>query len=110
MAITGSAHNNQVFSSFIGTEILGLSALGNHKGGVLLGGNAYANAIGAVSLTPANLISGNDGIGVLLRAGTTRNLVINNYIGLDRRGRRLPNTGRPIVNDGSRNTIRGNRT
>ena len=26
--------------------------------------------------------------GVLLRAGTTRNLVINNYIGLDRLGRR----------------------
>ena len=110
VAITGSAHNNQVFSSFIGTEILGVSALGNHKGGVLLGGNATANAIGAVSLTPANLISGNDGIGVLLRAGTTRNLVVNNYIGLDRRGRRLPNTGRPIVNDGSQNTIRGNRT
>ncbi len=110
VAITGSAHNNQVFSSFIGTEILGVSALGNHLGGVLLGGNASANAIGAVNLTPANLISGNDGIGVLLRAGTTRNLVINNYIGLDRRGRRLPNTGRPIVNDGSQNTIRGNRT
>ena len=34
----------------------------------------------------------------------------NNYIGLDRRGRRLPNTGRPIVNNGSQNTIRGNRT
>jgi hypothetical protein len=110
VAITGSAHNNQVFSSFIGTEILGVSALGNHLGGVLLGGNASANAIGAVNLTPANLISGNDGIGVLLRAGTTRNLVINNYIGLNRRGRRLPNTGRPIVNDGSQNTIRGNRT
>jgi hypothetical protein len=110
VAITGSAHNNQVFSSFIGTEILGVSALGNHLGGVLLGGNASANAIGAVNLTPANLISGNDGIGVLLRAGTTRNLVVNNYIGLDRRGRRLPNTGRPIVNDGSQNTIRGNRT
>jgi parallel beta-helix repeat protein len=110
VAITGSAHNNQVFSSFIGTEILGVSALGNHLGGVLLGGNASANAIGAVNLTPANLISGNDGIGVLLRAGTTRNLVINNYIGLDRRGRRLPNTGRPIVNNGSQNTIRGNRT
>jgi len=110
VAISASAHNNQVFSSFIGTEILGVSALGNHLGGVLLGGNASANAIGAVNLTPANLISGNDGIGVLLRAGTTRNLVINNYVGLDRRGRRLPNTGRPIVNDGSQNTILGNRT
>ncbi|MGH3068769.1 MAG: beta strand repeat-containing protein [Streptosporangiaceae bacterium] len=110
VAITAGAHNNQVFGSFIGTEILGVSALGNHLGGVLLSGNASANAIGAVNLTPANLISGNDGTGVLLQAGTTRNLVINNYIGLGRRGRRLPNTGRPIVNDGSQNTIRGNRT
>ena len=49
MAISGQAHDNQVFSSFIGTDILGLAALGNHKGGVLLTGHAYANVIGAVS-------------------------------------------------------------
>jgi hypothetical protein len=36
--------------------------------------------------------------------------VINNYIGLGRRGHRLPNTGRPVVNNGSGNIIRGNRT
>jgi len=39
----------------------------------------------------------------------TRNLIINNYIGLNRRARRLPNTGRPVVNHGSGNIIRGNR-
>jgi parallel beta-helix repeat protein len=110
VAISGQAHNNQVFSSFIGTNLLGLAPLANHKGGVLLSGNAYANVIGALRMRPANLISGNVGIGVLLRAGTTRNLVFNNYIGLDRLGRRLPNTGRPVVNNGTRNIIRGNRT
>jgi parallel beta-helix repeat protein len=110
VAISGQAHDNQVFSSFIGTTLLGLAPLANHKGGVLLAGNAYANVIGALRMRPANLISGNVGIGVLLRAGTTRNLVINNYIGLDRLGRRLPNTGRPVVNNGTRNIIRGNRT
>jgi len=36
--------------------------------------------------------------------------VINNYIGLGRLGRRLPNTGRPVVNNGTRNIIRGNRS
>jgi hypothetical protein len=56
------------------------------------------------------VISVNNGIGVTLRAGTTRNLVINNYLGPGRRGHRLPNTGRPGVNSGSRNVIRGNRT
>jgi hypothetical protein len=83
----------------IGTNPAGTAAIPNRDNGIRIVGRSYANEIG-----------GNDGIGVLLRAGTTRNLVINNYIGLDRRGRRLPNTGRPIVNDGSQNTIRGNRT
>jgi hypothetical protein len=110
VAISARAHDNRVFTSFIGTELLGVSALGNQKGGVLLTGHAHANVIGAINLRPANLISGNNGIGVLLRAGTTGNLVINNYIGLGRRGHRLPNTGRPVVNNGSGNIIRGNRT
>ena len=110
VAISAGAYGNQVFTSFIGTEILGLSALGNQKGGVLLTGHAHANIVGITRMRPANLISGNTGIGVLLRAGTTRNLIINNYIGLNRRGRWLPNTGRPVVNNGSGNIIRGNRT
>jgi parallel beta-helix repeat protein len=110
VAISAGAHGNQVFTSFIGTEVSGLSAAGNHKGGVLLTGHVYANVIGAINLRPANLISGNTGAGVLLRAGTTRNLVISNYIGLGRLGRRLPNTGRPVVDNGTRNIIRGNRT
>ncbi len=110
VAISAGAHANRVFASFIGTEVLGLSALGNQKGGVLLTGHARANVIGIRSMRPANLVSGNTGIGVLLRAGTTRNLIINNYIGLNRRARRLPNTGRPVVNHGSGNIILGNRT
>ena len=110
VAISGRAHGNQVFTSFIGTKILGLVALGNQKGGVLLTGHAHGNVIGAFGRKPANLISGNTGIGVTLRAGTTRNLVYNNNIGLGRRGHRLPNTGRPVVNHGSRNVIRRNRT
>jgi len=110
VVISGRAHGNQVFTSFIGTKLLGVAALGNQKGGVLLAGHAHGNVIGAFGRKPANLISGNTGIGVTLRAGTTRNLVIGNYIGLGRRGHRLPNTGRPVVNHGSRNVIRRNRT
>jgi hypothetical protein len=110
VAISGRAHGNQVFTSFVGTRLLGLVALGNQKGGVLLTGHAHANVIGAFGRGPANLISGNTGTGVTLRARTARNLVIGNYIGLGRRGHRLPNTGRPVVNNGSRNVVRGNRT
>ena len=41
VVITGWAHDNSVFRSFIGTQILGVNALGNEKGGVLIAGHAY---------------------------------------------------------------------
>ena len=110
VAITGRAHGNHVFRSFIGTQLLGVKALGNKKGGVLIAGNAYGNLIGLTSLTPADLISGNTGIGVTLTSGTLRNSVINNYIGLNRLGRYLRNSGPADVNIGHHNTIRGNWT
>ena len=109
VVITGRAYDNRVFRSFIGTQILGVNALGNKEGGVLIGGDAYSNVIGQTRLTPANLISGNTGIGVTLTSGTRRNSVINNYIGLDRFGRYLRNSGRTVVNNGRNNTILGNR-
>src|ERR1022692_1182657 len=47
--------------------------------------------------------------GSRLGTGTRNNRVINNYLGLDRLGRYLRNTGRAVVNRGRDNTIRGNR-
>ena len=108
--ITQLAHDNRVFRSFIGTQILGLKGLGNKKGGVLITGRAFSNLIGQATRKPANLISGNTGTGVSLGSGTLGNFVINNYVGLDRLGRYLRNSGRPIVNAGRRNTIRGNQS
>jgi hypothetical protein len=110
LAIIGRAHDNRIFSSFIGTKIGGLARLGNQTGGVLLAGTAYRNTVGKAGSRPANLISGNSGIGVTLGTGTRRNLVISNYVGLDRLGRLLPNTGRAIVNRGKGNVIRANRS
>jgi parallel beta-helix repeat protein len=109
LAITGRAYGNRLFSTFVGTEILGVSAVPNGRGGVLVGGTAQRNSIGSLLTRPANLISGNTGIGVTLRAGTRGNRVLNNYIGLNRFGRRLPNTVAPLVNRGRGNTILGNR-
>jgi parallel beta-helix repeat protein len=110
VAIEGRAHNNHVFRSFIGTQLLGVKALGNKKGGVLIAGTANHNLIGLTTLLPADLISGNSGIGVTLTPGTLRNSVINNYIGLNRFGRYLRNSGPSVVNIGRHNTIRGNWT
>ncbi len=108
--ITGRAYSNLVYMSDIGTDIKGISALGNQKGGVLVGGDAYLNAIGNFASTPSNLISGNTGRGVTLLRGTRRNRVVNNYIGLNRFGASLPNTGIPILNLGTGNVILANRT
>jgi hypothetical protein len=58
---------------------------------------------------PSDLLSGNTGHGILLLPGTHDNRVINNYIGLDRIGRLLRNTGVAVVNMGTRNRFRGNR-
>jgi parallel beta-helix repeat protein len=110
VVITGLAHDNHVFRSFIGTQLLGLKALGNKEGGVLISGRAYGNLIGQTTLKPANLISGNTGVGVTLTSGTLRNSVINNYVGLDRIGRSLRNTITQILNLSRHNTIRGNKT
>jgi hypothetical protein len=108
--VTGRAYRNRIFSSYIGAEILGVKKLANRKGGVLISGHAHGNTIGGGTKVPANLISGNTGNGVTLGSTTSRNLVIGNYIGLNRFGKRLPNTGRPVVNRGRHNVIRGNRT
>ena len=110
VVITGRAHGNHVFRSFIGTQLLGVKALGNKRGGVLIAGNAYGNLVGLTRLTPADLISGNTGIGVTLTRGTLRNSVINNYIGLNRLDRYLRNSGPAVVNIGLFNTILGNWT
>ena len=112
LAIIGRAHDNQVVDSYIGTNILGLKALGNGRGGVLVAGTAYRNAIGAFgSKPPSNLISANRGNGVTLLRFTTFNRVVNNFIGLDATGlRRLPNAGRPVLNLGRHNVVRANRT
>jgi parallel beta-helix repeat protein len=110
VAITGRAYDNHVFRSFIGTQLLGVKALGNKTGGVLIAGTANHNLIGLTTLLPADLISGNTGIGVTLTPGTYRNSVINNYIGLNRLDRYLRNSGPAVVNIGFFNTIRGNWT
>ncbi len=110
VAIIGAAHDNHVFRSFIGTEILGVTALGNGRGGVLIGGTAYRNVIGIAFARRANIISGNHGDGVTLRAGTRGNRVLSNFIGINRTRRRLPNGGVPVLDLGQRNLIAGNRT
>jgi hypothetical protein len=110
VAIIGRAHGNLVFNSFIGTKVLGVHAAGNGWNGVFIGGWAYGNQIGAGPTQPSNVISGNARAGVKLASHTRFNVVVSNYLGLDRFGRWLRNAGRPLVNDGTHNVIVHNRT
>ena len=115
VAITGAAYNNQVFNSGIGTSSLLLTGLGNNAGGVLLSSSGINNLIGGFSTDPAqprtNYIDGNLGNGVTLSAGVTGDQIVGNFIGLDRLGFAVPNTGQPIALNGSfGNYIVGNTT
>jgi parallel beta-helix repeat protein len=111
IVITGRAHGNRVTTSFVGTAILGVNALANQRGGILIAGSAAGNSIGLPSSpVPANLISGNHGIGVTLARGTRRNAVLRNFIGRNRFTRPLPNTGGAVRDAGLGNVVRGNRT
>ncbi len=108
LVITGSAYGNTVFGAFIGTDVLGTTALGNGMGGVLISGDAHGNVIGRTGRVPANLISGNAGPGVWLTGGTSGNRILGNYIGLNRLKAALPNTGAPVENQGLHNVVNGN--
>jgi len=110
VAITGWAWGNHVTLSFIGTNILGASALANKRGGVRIADNAALNTIGGPQTSPSNLISGNTGDGVTLDSGTFDNAVIRNYIGLNKSGGALPNSGTAIVNHGYFNVIEDNKS
>jgi hypothetical protein len=104
LAITGHAFDNRAFGSYLGTLVLGAKPAGNSRGGVLIGGHAYLNVIGT-----RNIISANTGNGVTLRPGSHANVVASNLIGLSRLRQPLLNTGRPVIDLGRHNVVRGNR-
>jgi len=116
IAIAGQAYGNQIFNSYVGTNVLGVTSLANQLGGIYVGGSATNNLIGGTSVSQTqpskNIISGNGGYGVMLDAGTSSISVIGNYIGVDPFALSLPNaTGPVFVNAASTgDTIAGNLT
>ena len=76
--------NNTVAGNFIGTDASGTNALPNTVGGVTIDTSSCSNVIGGTVAGARNIISGNQGNGVLLRGiGVTGNTVEGNYIGTD---------------------------
>ncbi|MCB8877315.1 Hint domain-containing protein [Acidisoma silvae] len=113
--ITGQAYDNQVFSSDIGTDVLGTYALANGAGGILISGQAHDNTIGgtvSAGVRAADIVSGNDGPGITLGDATSNTTITNNIIGYGTEGTQpIPNHGAPIDTGASTgNTIADNQT
>jgi parallel beta-helix repeat protein len=80
----GTDHN-QVRGNYIGTNADGTGPLGNGTMGVYIALGAQDNLIGGDTAADRNLISGNNGLGVLIETAnnTKNNIVKGNYIGTD---------------------------
>jgi len=76
-----NSSGNLVQGNFIGTDVSGTAALGNHFAGVDI--RADDNTIGGTTAGAGNVISGNDQDGVLIEGGASKNLVEGNFIGTD---------------------------
>jgi hypothetical protein len=73
---------NIVEGNFIGTDPLGISAIGNQFAGVEINGGAQSNVIGGITTGARNVISGNGIQGIHIDGlNTDGNQVLGNFIG-----------------------------
>ena len=123
VSISGAASGNVLQGNLIGTDATGSSAIPNTNGVVILG--AANNTLGGSLVAARNLISGNNGAGVMvIDAGATGNVVLGNYIGLNQSGSAALGNAAGVVlasgsasstiggtsTTGTRNIISGNTT
>jgi hypothetical protein len=110
IAGTGTT-GNVVLGNEIGTDHTGTKPLGNGNEGVAIFSGAAGNTIGGTVTASANVISANNGDGLLIEtAGTSQNVVEGNFIGTDISGKNaLGNvvTGVTISDGATNNTIGG---
>ncbi len=87
------AHHNTFLGNYIGVDLTGLKPMGNLNDGINLADGANFNQIGSEILEEGNIISGNQGNGVVLSGPETKNnLVAGNLIGLGADGAvKIPN-------------------
>ncbi|HLN29376.1 MAG TPA: hypothetical protein VK395_16625 [Gemmataceae bacterium] len=110
IVLSGShASGNQILGNLVGVDALGSAALPNIIAGLELSAGAHSNSIGGPAAGDRNVISGNDGPGVLLLAASA-NVIQGDSIGCDAAGLNpLPNMqdGVDVFNGSSANSIGG---
>ncbi|WP_284186858.1 cadherin domain-containing protein, partial [Zoogloea oryzae] len=105
-----SATGNVVSGNYIGLDATGTVDLGNTNQGVAIFTGATNNTIGGTTAGARNVISGNNGAGVLISdSGTNFNTIAGNYIGTNAAGNAaIGNTQQGVLIDtGSGNVIGG---
>ncbi len=102
--ILGSS-NNVISGNYIGTDVAGMSALGNTSGGIEII-SSQNNLIGGSTAAARNVISGNVGDGLFFSSGANGNRVSGNYIGVDATGANALGNGRNVrISFGKSNVI-----
>ncbi len=124
--VSEGSNNTVIRGNRIGVTPDGATALPNNSDGILIR-NTTGTIIGGVNPEDRNIISGNNGNGILLQTEvdapiqTSNTQILGNYIGVNATGNTaIPNTGQGIqidastlntiggVNPGEGNTISGN--
>ncbi|MFH2143753.1 MAG: T9SS type A sorting domain-containing protein [Bacteroidota bacterium] len=102
------ASNNTVIGNYVGTDRMGISAMGNYDG-VSIEGAATYNTVGGINSGDRNIISGNYAYGVpVFGAGCNYNEIFGNYIGTDETGTyAIPNTYGVLFDDGAAFNVLG---
>jgi Ca2+-binding RTX toxin-like protein len=110
--INGSgSDNNTVAGNYVGLNASGSAALGNHSSGIGVDGGAQHNTIGGTAAAARNVASGNFLAGIFFQGpGTTNNLAVGNYVGLDATGTAIVanrDTGVAFIDGASNDTLGG---
>ena len=102
-----SGDSNNVLGNYVGTDATGTADLGNLRGGIVVGG--ATNTIGGAASGAGNVISGNDGHGVDIAAGTANGTIVGgNFIGTDAGGAApLKNNGTGVFISAGANSVIG---
>ncbi len=116
-----NSHHQTIQGNYIGTDSSGTLPRGNLANGIMILSGSHHVEIGGDQSGEGNLISGNNGVGVLIDS-SSQNFLGGNIIGADESGTSsIPNTNEGVVitnhsdtnnigneNIGSRNIISGN--
>ena len=105
----GNSANNQISGNYIGTDINGTAVLRNLSVGITLNGSmTTGNVIGGTATGAGNVLSGNEGAGILFHTNAVSNRAEGNIIGLNANGSAaLPNETGIVLNSGPTSNIIG---